>query len=578
LGIALFVSHGGLNSGIIKIDKNHFKTVKSTTEPLMTIRFPHIIFLALFLLQGVAVLASIPEKEVLKSIKNGEITLLNQFLEEGANVDAFYDNEKTTLLNFAIRQGNENAVRLLISYGANPNIASKGNTPLINAVIKKELMTLHLLINQGARLDTAVKNGNTALIYAAKSGRMNCVRMLVENGANAEIKNDNGLTALDFANMANYPEVAEYLVRIIEMRNYYKGLPNYTDGPHIEWIDDNTTRMFYMIYDTAVNYPVKREKFIAALSDTTLVSGFAGDSLDYTLIKNVKSPPDDFQNVGKILAIGDMHGHYCALVEYLKSNGVIDNDLNWIWGDGHIVFLGDVFDRGNEVTESLWFIHELDLKARLHGGYVHMLLGNHEVMVMGNDTRYINRKYELFSNYFTRDYADFFNTNSILGQWLRTRNAVIRINNCLFSHAGISPAVLNRKLTLEKINSVLRGYLAVKPDTPMADADIAMLILNEDGPLWYRGFLMDRFGKKKITQKEVRSVLKFYDVEKMIIAHTEVKELTSLFDGKVIAIDVPIRTESAIQEALLIENGKFYRLTDENLQLPCLFGKDRENP
>ncbi len=515
--------------------------------------------------------AEIQEKALLKSIKDGQIELLIKFLDEGVDINATYGKENYTLLNYAIRNQNANAVKLLISRGADMDTSSKGKTPLINAVIKNNLMIMHYLIKGGANLDATIKKGNTALIIASKGGKLECIKMLVENGANVEWKNSNGLTALDFANMANYPIVAKYLVQIIEMRNYYIGLPNYTDGPHLEWKNDSTILMFYMTYDTTVDYFIKKEDYIIVNTDTTIIHGFAGDSLHYTVIRNLKDDPDSYNGVNKILAIGDIHGHYSALVEYLKRNNIIDNNLDWTWGDGHIVLLGDVFDRGNEVTESLWFIYKLDLMARLHGGRVHLLLGNHEVMVMMNDTRYLNRKYELFSNYFLRDYADFFSANSILGNWLRNRNAIIKINDCIFSHAGISPAILDRKLSINTINQMLREFLSSKPDTPNNNAEITSLLLNTQGPLWYRGYVLDGMGAELVNQKQVNAILKFYEAQKMIIAHTEVHEMQAMYQGKVIAIDVPIRTDTILPEALLIKNGKFFRLTINKKKVPCNF-------
>ena len=536
------------------------------------------LIIILFLFVSAAPLwGGVSEKAVLRSIKDGRTGVLEQFLDEGADINAQYDNGRYTLLNFAVRFGNFPAVRLLIQNGANPDIASKEKTPLIYAVQKNEVMILHYLISNGAKMDTAVRKGNTALIYAARAGRLECVRMLIEHGAVAMTENDNGLTALDFANMANYPQVAEYLVKIIEMRNYYKGLPNYTDGPHMEWVNDTLLRMFYMVYDTLIDYPVKTERYFPVTSDTAYIGGFAGDSLSYKITKKIKPDSNDYEDVDKILAIGDIHGHFGAMVNYLETNNIIDKNLNWIWGSGHIVFLGDVFDRGNEVTESLWFIYQLDLKARRHGGRVHMLLGNHEVMVMLNDTRYLNRKYELFSNYFTRDYADFYSMNSILGHWLRTRNTVIRINDCIFSHAGLSKAILDQKLSLGRINNLLRGYLAVDPETPMAEAELTALVLNADGPLWYRGYILEGIMGIAIKDKHVDAILRYYDASKMIIAHTEVKRMTSLFDGKVIAIDVPIRTGTVVPEALLINNGKFYKLTGDGIKKSCIFQNTDDN-
>lgn len=514
----------------------------------------------------------VSEKDVLRAIKANQTDILIDFLEDGGDINKQYDNGKYTLLNYAIKQNNPEAVKILLENGADPDLPSKDKTPLINAAIKNQTTNLYALIDFGADLETKVKKGNTALIYASKSGRLESVKMLVENGADVEYKNNSGLMALDYANMANYIEVAEYLVKIIEMRNYYTELSSYTDGPHMEWYNDSILHVFYMIYDTIKRFPVKKEKFFTIKSDTTEIEGFAYDNKTYTITRDLQTEKAEFSNVKKILSIGDIHGHYNALVNYLKVNEVIDEDLQWIWGDGHIVFLGDVFDRGNEVTESLWFIYQLDLKAREHGGRVHMLLGNHEVMVMLNDTRYLNRKYEVFSNYFMRDYADFFNMDAILGQWLRTRNSIIRINDCIFSHAGISPTVYNRRISLDRMNSLIRDFLAVNSDTPVLDAELTSLVLNSEGPLWYRGYILDGIGgTKSITEKQVNSILKYYKASKIIIAHTEVKRMISLFEGKVIAIDVPIRTDEIVPEALFIEDGNFYRLTGSGEKISCIF-------
>lgn len=538
----------------------------------------HFLFILTLVIFTVTVSAQVTEKAALKAIDDGRTAVLNRFIQQGADINAQYDNGRNTLLNYAVREGNLAAVKLLINSGADPDRASKDRTPLINAVLKNEVMILHYLINHGANLDTSARKGNTALMYAAKNGRLDCVRMLIEHGANAMKKNDKGSTALDFANMADHPEVAEYLVKIIEMRNYYSDLPYYTDGPHIEWVNDTLLKMFYMVYDTTIHFPVKTERYFSMTSDTMQIHGFAGDESVYTITSNLTPDKTEYTGVDKILAIGDIHGHFSALSQYLKNNHVVDDDLNWIWGNGHVVFLGDVFDRGNEVTESLWFIYQLDMEARRHGGRVHMLLGNHEVMVMVNDTRYLNRKYELFSNYFTRDYADFFSMNSILGEWLRTRNTIIKIDDNIFSHAGISPAVLGQRLQLKDINMMLRDYLAVDPTTPMVNASLTSLILNAEGPLWYRGYILDGLGSKGIKQKQVDHILKYYQADKMVIAHTEVKHTTSLYDGKVIAIDVSIRMENSVPEALLISDGEYYRLTSEGKKISCILDMAGQNP
>ena len=50
--------------------------------------------------------------------------------------------------------------------------------------------------------------------------------------------------------------------------------------------------------------------------------------------------------VGKIVAVGDIHGAYKNFVKILKGTELIDNDLHWIGGKTHLVQTGDIMDRG----------------------------------------------------------------------------------------------------------------------------------------------------------------------------------------------------------------------------------------
>ena len=36
------------------------------------------------------------------------------------------------------------------------------------------------------------------------------------------------------------------------------------------------------------------------------------------------------------------------------ADHIVDDGGNWAFGQGHLVVVGDVFDRGDEVTEILW--------------------------------------------------------------------------------------------------------------------------------------------------------------------------------------------------------------------------------
>jgi hypothetical protein len=50
----------------------------------------------------------------------------------------------------------------------------------------------------------------------------------------------------------------------------------------------------------------------------------------------------------RLLAISDLEGNHAALLAYLKGVGVVDAGGHWQWGDGHLLFNGDIVDRGDK--------------------------------------------------------------------------------------------------------------------------------------------------------------------------------------------------------------------------------------
>ncbi len=65
------------------------------------------------------------------------------------------------------------------------------------------------------------------------------------------------------------------------------------------------------------------------------------------------------------------------------------------------------------------------------------------------------------------------------GKWIRRHNAVIRINDSLFLHGGISPKYAS--MSIQLINETVRAELE---DFSKLKGGMAM---DPEGPLWYRG-------------------------------------------------------------------------------------------
>ena len=82
-------------------------------------------------------------------------------------------------------------------------------------------------------------------------------------------------------------------------------------------------------------------------------------------------------NAGRIVAVGDVHGNFDGLTSILQETGIIDADLKWSGGAATYVQLGDLFDRGLQVRETLDFLIRLQGEAKAAGGRVECVLGNH---------------------------------------------------------------------------------------------------------------------------------------------------------------------------------------------------------
>lgn len=279
--------------------------------------------------------------------------------------------------------------------------------------------------------------------------------------------------------------------------------------------------------------------------------------LDKVIAKNVVTSLSDsislFTNVDSVFSVGDLHGEYEAVVDLLKNNHVIDDYLNWNFGRGHLVFCGDVFDRGSKVTECLWLIYKLEQQAYQAGGKVHFLLGNHEIMTLAGDLRYLHRKYKTIQEKSGIPYSFLFNENTFFGKWIREKNAIIKINNTIYVHGGLHPDLIKRNISVEKMNALIRTYL----NRQDFSEEISFLI-NTYGPLWYRGYVQDDKTYKKATQAEFDKLLVHYNAERIVFAHTTVSDILPLYQSKAFAIDVPLSNQQG--RALLIVGGEIYKI------------------
>ncbi len=201
-----------------------------------------------------------------------------------------------------------------------------------------------------------------------------------------------------------------------------------------------------------------------------------------------------FSGVKRIVAVSDIHGAYDALIATLQESDVIDDSLAWSGGKTHLVITGDLLDRGPESRRAMDLIIRLEQEAPIAGGRVHQLLGNHEVMNLIGDLRYVSdeeyaafldiesvdereRWYQRFRDskpadsdesavrwefdekappgYFGHRRA--FRHDGMYGKWLLKKPLMIVINDTAFVHGGVPTYVSYHGLTC--VNVALKDDL-----------------------------------------------------------------------------------------------------------------------
>ncbi len=334
--------------------------------------------------------------------------------------------------------------------------------------------------------------------------------------------------------------------------------PELIEGPHLFHKGDNVeVATFKIRHNKYIRDSHTFDKQAFHLRNITVHISGSDKSFRTKTFSEFEIPDSKYNSPGKTIVISDIEGDFEYFEDILIGNEVIDKEYNWIFGSGSLVILGDVFDRGDKVTECLWLIYKLELEAKEHGGQVHFILGNHEIMALFGDDRYVHKKYKRLVNAIESSYEDLFGQNTELGSWIRSKNVIEVIDNTLYVHGGISPELNELGLTTQEINEAVRRILNYDNRTEMIDEDLRQILFNSKGPFWYRGYLDDQ-----ITEEEIDEIRHAHQVDHIVIGHTIVPEISDFYNKKIIAIDVK-RENQPLLTALMNEKGSFF-VIDQN--------------
>jgi hypothetical protein len=327
-------------------------------------------------------------------------------------------------------------------------------------------------------------------------------------------------------------------------------------------------------------------------------------------------PQSVFSDVGRILAIGDLHGNYPGFKRILHEAGILDAHGHWCARDTHLVQLGDILGRGGEPGKIFKLLQRLEAEAPEFGSRVHVLLGNHEAMCMsglilyntmeefqdlaGEDLLEKGARPESGSDWSAvesiaaeaadelqaaaaregagkgrgrfgaaldpklgkrldmlgcREFRAALSPYGKVGSWLLGHDSAVSINGNLFVHGGLNRA--HGCMPLQQLNDRVRTELS-DDGPPNAGEDV---MLRRDGPQWNRDFTLRRNAAR---EAELGEVLDYHGCSRMVVGHTPTScidpsragKIVPLYGDRLYCIDTGIgKTYGAKLSALSVERG-----------------------
>jgi hypothetical protein len=300
-----------------------------------------------------------------------------------------------------------------------------------------------------------------------------------------------------------------------------------------------------------------------------------------------------YPKVRRLIAVGDLHGDLKVTLIALRLAKVIPqnifpynvNQISWCGGDTWVIQLGDQIDRCrpdnwkknciedlDDVTEDegnnmmiIQIFQKLDVMAKAQGGRVLGMLGNHELMNVDRDFRYVspqeflefvppaerNRKYtdDGYPYGYYHRLKVFERGGNIAKHYAIQKKSITIIGKNLFVHGGVSHALMS-KYSIHELNQIVQKWL-LKQGDQRQDKIFDEVFRDDDdmSPFWCRLYSEDD-GYGENTEKGYNELLKIINsrnrlmepLERIVVAHTpqfmDNKYMNSLYGDRLWRIDV----------------------------------------
>lgn len=283
----------------------------------------------------------------------------------------------------------------------------------------------------------------------------------------------------------------------------------------------------------------------------------------------------------RIVAIGDLHGDLSATRAVLRLASAVDAEDRWTGGSLIVVQTGDQLDRGDQEREIVDLFERLRAEARSLGGDVLALNGNHEVMNVQGDFRYVTeagfRGFEAiqpassFAPRFPpreRARAAAFLPGGAYANKLGARDVIAIVGDNVFAHAGV--LMKHLQFGTDRINREVSRWMT--GDSPRLPAIVAA----EDGPIWTRVY--GEPTPSASTCRELNAVLSALKATRMIVGHTVQRSgISSACGNQLHRIDVGLSRHYGNNpiQALEVQDGRTRVLSSSR---EALLGKRPEKP
>lgn len=278
----------------------------------------------------------------------------------------------------------------------------------------------------------------------------------------------------------------------------------------------------------------------------------------------------EYPEAERLVIIGDVHGDIKRFKNILIDAKIINNELQWIAEPPNtiVIQMGDQIDSANRSSEikdwevlddvnMLYLTNTLDNIAKMKGGNVISLIGNHELMNVMGIFAYVSKN----SSYANR--ANAFKPTGSIASILAKRPIIVKIGNLLFCHAGLKKSHIvfmeERNKNIEYLNNIWSTYLKNGYFNDKEDLEIFNTIIGEgeNGILWSR--IID-------SEDDLKYVLQKTDTRYMFIGHNTV-------DNVKLLNDIVWFTDTGISRAYATSQYQYIDIKNRQVSLKTIVDK-----